>query len=512
MRAKCLHCTRLSVGRELQLPGIAELLDQYYERPDNLPIRYGIAFETALEQELLASLGEKMKQPAEQTAKATYELMESGVPVIYQGVLRGGSGEMEFSGRPDFLLRSDYRFEFTDSGLRAIQVDGWSGGYTAWDAKLSSSAKSDYQNQVGLYVDVLEQLDMAAEAEHGLLLGNRTIAGFAKDVLLAQMFEARDAYLGQVNQFLNEDPQQIADIGELVCEGTTLCGMCEYPALCEHTRRESNHLQLVYGINKNQIEALNRVGIKTLRQLAEVDSALSPLPIEQTQKLSRQASMQQQTYDSGVNLYEVIAPELISSMPPESVGDIFFDIEGFTFGQPGGIEYLFGYTTLDQGEEFHWLWADTFEEEKGLFEDFMLDVLRRLDANPGAHVYHYANYEKAALKRLAQRHGSFEKEVGDLLATGVFVDLYDIVRKALVISQESYSIKKLENYYSFDRVSEVKEAMGSMEYYDAYLKALESDPEEAENLKRQVLAYNQDDCASTLALVRWLRSLVDRDV
>jgi predicted RecB family nuclease len=54
--------------------------------------------------------------------------------------------------------------------------------------------------------------------------------------------------------------------------------------------------------------------------------------------------------------------------------------------------------------------------------------------------------------------------------------------------------------------------MGSMEYYDQYLNALEEDKEAAENLKRQVIAYNQDDCASTLALTRWLRSLVNRDV
>jgi len=199
-------------------------------------------------------------------------------------------------------------------------------------------------------------------------------------------------------------------------------------------------------------------------------------------------------------------------MPTESDGDIFFDIEGFTFGQPGGIEYLFGYTTVNQGEEFHWLWADTRAEEKQLFEAFMLDIQARLKRHPSAHIYHYANYEKAALKRLAKRHRIFEAEVEDLLRAGVFVDLYDIVRKALVLSQESYSIKKLENYYSFDRVSDVKEAMGSMEYYDAYLRALDEDPIEAEKLKRQVLAYNQDDCASTLALVKWLRSLVDRDV
>ena len=50
-----------------------------------------------------------------------------------------------------------------------------------------------------------------------------------------------------------------------------------------------------------------------------------------------------------------------------------------------------------------------------------------------------------------------------------------------------------------------------MEYYDQYLSTL-NDKAAAENLKRQVISYNQDDCVSTLALTRWLRSLVNRDV
>jgi uncharacterized protein len=46
--------------------------------------------------------------------------------------------------------------------------------------------------------------------------------------------------------------------------------------------------------------------------------------------------------------------------------------------------------------------------------------------------------------------------------------------------------------------------MGSMEYYDQYLNSSEV---EREKLKRQVIAYNQDDCASTLALYKWLKTL-----
>jgi uncharacterized protein len=51
-----------------------------------------------------------------------------------------------------------------------------------------------------------------------------------------------------------------------------------------------------------------------------------------------------------------------------------------------------------------------------------------------------------------------------------------------------------------------------MDAYEQYLLVLEENPASAEMLKRQVIAYNQDDCASTLALCRWLRSLVDGNI
>lgn len=181
MRSQCAHCTRVSVARELQVEGLRELIEQFYVKADSLAIRYGMKFEAALEQELLQNLGDLIQAPQPQTLEATVELMKQGVPVIYQGVLKGGSGELEFSGRPDFLVRGDYRFEFTDSGLTAKQVGHWSGGYSAWDAKLSSTPKPDYQIQVGLYVDVLRTLGLEAPVEHGLILGNRELARFAAD-------------------------------------------------------------------------------------------------------------------------------------------------------------------------------------------------------------------------------------------------------------------------------------------------------------------------------------------
>ena len=114
MRSGCEHCTRVATARELKVSGLQELIDQYYIRPDNLAIRYGMKFEDRLEQQLKQNLADLMAKPTDSSMEATLALMDEGVPVIYQGVLRGGTGAMVFSGRPDFLLRSDYRFEFGD--------------------------------------------------------------------------------------------------------------------------------------------------------------------------------------------------------------------------------------------------------------------------------------------------------------------------------------------------------------------------------------------------------------
>lgn len=508
MRSGCEHCTRVATARELQVSGLQELIDQHYIRPDNLAIRYGMKFEDRLEQQLKQNLADLMAKPTDSSMEATLALMDGGVPVIYQGVLRGGTGAMVFSGRPDFLLRSDYRFEFGDEGFTAKQVDGWSGGYTAWDAKLSQSPKPEYQVQVGLYVDVLKSLGLAATSNHGLILGSDELAYFDADVLMAQMQQKRNTYLQDAYAFIDQAPQRLEDIGSMICDASSYCDICEYPELCQAMRVETNHLQLVANITRPQIESLGRSGVKTVAQLAEFTGSTDKLSEEQIERLSRQARLQQGFYDSGERKVEVIDPAALDILGEEQPGDIFFDLEGFTFfDEPGGLEYLFGWVSIDQGEEFHWLWADTRAQECEIFDQFMQAMIARQQKYPDFRIFHYANYEQAALKRLAERFDMHEDLVAKLLSTGVFVDLYKVVKAAIQTSEPKYSIKNLEKFYVLDRASDVKEAMGSMEYYDQYVAATQEDPTLAETLKRQVISYNQDDCVSTLALTRWLNSL-----
>ena len=145
----------------------------------------------------------------------------------------------------------------------------------------------------------------------------------------------------------------------------------------------------------------------------------------------------------------------------------------------------------------------TRQQERAAFERFIDFVTERLDRHPGLHIYHFAPYEPAALKRLMGRYATREDEVDNLLRAGVFVDLYAIVRQSIRASVESYSIKKLEPLYKFNRNVPLIDVGGAMARVQACLELDNAggiDPSD----QAAIVGYNRDDCASTRALRDWL--------
>ncbi len=223
---------------------------------------------------------------------------------------------------------------------------------------------------------------------------------------------------------------------------------------------------------------------------------------------------------SGVNRdvkFDVFAPNELAAIPGPSVGDVFFDMEGDPFLNNGvGLEYLFGAVT--HTEKFKAFWAHSQVDEKRAFERFIDWVQERRKTWPDLHVYHYAAYEKTALKRLAQRHGTREEIVDDWLRADLLCDLYPIVTRSLRTSQPSYSIKYLEPLYGIDRADdEVGNAADSVAQYEQFLAAVLRErssevPEvraraqsEGKQILAQIADYNRVDCESLVALLAWLR-------
>ena len=149
-------------------------------------------------------------------------------------------------------------------------------------------------------------------------------------------------------------------------------------------------------------------------------------------------------------------------LPPPSAGDVFFDIEGDPYWGDEGLEYLFGSLTEDGYQP---LWAHDRAQERAAFEHWVDWMTARLERYPDLHIYHYNPYEPTALKKLMSRYGTREQEVDELLRRKVFVDLYAVVRQAMRIGKESYSLKAVEAFYPFERDAEVTEAGGSILAY-----------------------------------------------
>jgi uncharacterized protein len=511
MRASsCDHCTRLAIARELRIPGVAELVAQFEVPVAGLPVEYGMKFEADLEAELLDSLGpENFRKPeGNGQLDETVALMHAGVPVIYQGSLEHQIGRVKFSGRPDFLVRADYDLAFVDGKLTAIQDrERSSVGYIAWDAKLAGSPKPHYLLQVALYVDALAVLGLKAEgARHGLILGSRTLASYEEGEIVPAMRQARSYILDAIE---NLDVEQFTfESLTLHCDSADSCKVCEYPGLCSHNRLELDHLVQVAGINKSQIEKLRKSGITTMAALAGASESDRPDGFVATtfEKLRNQARLQNDHKVSGEHSWQLLEDPEIGVLPPASENDVFFDMEGFPyFTERGGLEYLFGAVTRNK-TFFAW-WAHDREQEAEAFAGFVKWAYDKMVADPTAHIYHYAPYEVTALTKLSARHGVMAAEVAWLLAEDKLIDLYKVIRGSIMISQPSYSIKKLEVFYEFARKSKVVDAGSSIEQYDQYRQLVETDSAEAAAILQMISDYNEDDCVSTLALWEWLAEM-----
>lgn len=152
-------------------------------------------------------------------------------------------------------------------------------------------------------------------------------------------------------------------------------------------------------------------------------------------------------------------------------------------------------------DEFVPIWAHDPSAEKAAFEQLIRLFVAHLARFPKAHIYHYAQYEPNALKRLAMRYATMEVELDQLLRDRRFVDLYRIVRQGVRASTEAYSLKSLEQIYWGERSGEVTNAAASIVEYERWRVSQD------QAILDSIAHYNKDDCVSTAQMHHWLIGL-----
>ena len=293
------------------------------------------------------------------------------------------------------------------------------------------------------------------------------------------------------------------------------CDICRWSRQCDARRRSDDHLSLVAGISNLHAAELKAKEVDTVARLAGVALPWPWKPdrgaVATYEKIREQARVQMEGRTADVPIYETLdqQPGLgLAKLPEPSPGDVFFDIEGDPFVGPGGLEFLFGYVTVDEsGDLPHTgFWALDYEEEKRCFERFVDWLVERWARHEDMHVYHYAPYEPSAMKRLMSRHATREAEVDRMLRAGLFVDLYRVTRESVRASVESYSIKNLEPFFDFRREVFLGDANRALYAVSAALES--GGAKEIENSAlTTVEEYNRDDCASTFHLRGWLEGI-----
>jgi predicted RecB family nuclease len=426
-----------------------------------------------------------------QALAETLAAMERGVEVIAQGSLTAG----RWFGRPDVLARVAKPSRWGD----------WS--YEVFDCKLARETKAATILQLALYSALLGEIQGPAP-------------DFMYVIPTGKNFEAEpyrfaeySAYYRYVKARL-ENASDRAENLESYPEPCTHCDVCRWFRECDAQRRGDDHLSLVAGITRLQRKQLNDWQTETLSKLAALAIPLQRKPLhgsrEGYERVREQARLQFQARVEQTKVHELlpVTPGTgFCSLPAPSDFDVFMDLEGDPFADDGGRQYLFGFVTKSQKQEFVYKkqWCFTAEEEKRSFEWIVDQIMQRWNADRNMHVYHFGAYEPSKFKWLMGRYATREDEIDRMLRARLFVDLHTTFKQAVRAGVEEYSLKKLEIFHDFERKIPLEVSREAMRYVEHRLE-LGWDGELPENLRLAMEGYNEDDCRSTASLRNWLET------
>jgi len=435
---------------------------------------------------------------------ATVAAMKSGRDALYQPTFYSESDGFGWLGRADFLVAIDE--VISNLGNYAFEPR---------DTKLARIAKVNALIQLCAYAEQVQGVQgVESEFIH-------VVTGSEEEGTVSVRLSEVSAYYRRVKQSLVAALLESPDHSEPV--PNEHCNVCRWRVECNEHWRKADDLTFVAGMSATNREKLRAVGISKLEHLATRDDFEVDINPDVLSRLRKQAELQHATREKKkVNPEQLPEMEFLrpverergfSLLPEINAGDIFYDIEGHAYRGSNGLEYLHGLAWVDTDgtPQYKAIWAhDAEEERQALIE--VIDFINSRIAVPGhenLRIYHFGHYEPSALKRLATRHATCEEELTKLLREGRFVDLSRVVTQSMRIGIQSYSIKKLEEMYAFKRNDLVDDGKLSIVCYEEWLASrdlAQHAPDGDSKLLEDLMAYNSNDCISTIELRKWLES------
>ncbi|MBF6543964.1 hypothetical protein IU424_13035 [Nocardia brasiliensis] len=348
-------------------------------------------------------------------AEETTAALRTGAPVISGATFFDGS----FDCSCDFLVRADHRVRYTVHGSAPGRPE-------RVGAALELAACADAVDHSGSLTGPLLRLHLGADhtayAAHDLVPVYRARRRRVAHILDEKLSELLPVQWG--------DPRYLA------------CGRC---AVCTAAAVAARDLLLVAGMATTTRARLREAGVHTIDRLAGTESTVRGVSPRTFTALRRQAEIQLRREDSGAPTHSLLDPIALGALPPPSPGDLSLTVEGgvrtalsVEVGGPGTVHLSFRGPFGTEGVPG----SEAAGQRRALEE--VLDYLtRRRRMYPDMHVYHYTSAVRTALLHCSGSSGVGEEIVDELLCDGVLVDLYPIVRNALIVGERSYRLSKL---------------------------------------------------------------------
>ena len=414
----------------------------------------------------------------------TIRAMEKGYELIYHAYLVDG----ELRGEADFLIKCSTPSKFGDYS------------YEVYDTKITRNLRPRHLTQITAYSDMVGKIQKVLPDKMYLIDGSDEEHSFKTIEYIDLFNHGKKEFL----KFLSNVNKE-----KIYPEKCSYCNLCDWRDVCDKIWEDDNYVNLVAGSNKSQIEKLKKNKVKTVEQLAKTKLLATDLKIntESFDKIKSQAQLQEEKRKTGEDKIIFLDPDFgkgFYKLPKPDDGDVFFDIEGFPrIDRP--FEYLHGLYYKEKGKlKFKDLWAKKFdrESEKNIFIELINFFEKHFEKHPNAHIYHYAPYEKRAIRELAAAY-SAEFPKGDivndnLLRKEKYVDLFNIVKQCIRTSEKDMSLKSIEKFYNFERKADIVKADDSVIKYDNWIATKD------EKNKKDIINYNEEDCISTYYLREFL--------
>lgn len=419
--------------------------------------------------------------------RLTLDAMSKGEPLIYGGCIRAD----DLLGKPD-LLRKEVG-GYVPGDIKSGRAE--EGGDDDHDGR----PKRHYAVQLGLYVDILERLNLSAGRRAFVLdvHGDEVTYEFS-DLSGQDLWGDYENALAEARLIL---ARQVVPLPGYA----SACKLCHWYSFCIQQLVSSDDLTLIPFLRRSDRDTMNDQ-IPTIACLAAINpeafikgkkTVFAGVGADRFRALQARAVMLKAPSPKPY----LRMPIRLDSFPVE----LFFDIE---VDPLRGVCYLHGFVERKNGDNETERFVSFFADEptpKAERETFA-GALDYFASREGAGIYYYSKYERTIYRKLQQKYPDIctPEDIEQLFDPRRAIDLYgDVVLKATEWPTRDHSIKTLAKFLGFAWRDTHPSGAASVEWFDRWCR------ERSPVIRQRILDYNEDDCRATRVLLDGIRGLAD---